>query len=80
MYFYLLYRNSERILSLKDSDDSASSPDYSGSIFDGVAAIAFLYRAYKPEYWYWELVETSRRLFFTAVISIISKESSTQVT
>jgi hypothetical protein len=38
----------------------------------------FLWGAYKPKYWYWELVETSRRIMLTAVLSIISTGSSKQ--
>eukprot|EP01032_Pedospumella_encystans_P001327 gene1327-1536_t len=33
------------------------------------ARLAFLWGAYHPVYWYWELIETSRRLMLTAVLS-----------
>jgi hypothetical protein len=32
--------------------------------------ISFLYEAYEPQYWYWEVVETTRRLVLTAVLSV----------
>ena len=35
-------------------------------------AIYFLHGAYEGKYWYWELLETSRRLFLTALLSIVS--------
>ena len=38
----------------------------------------FLWEAYKPAYWYWELVETSRRIILTAVFSVCSTGSSKQ--
>jgi hypothetical protein len=39
----------------------------------------FLYDSYKPQYWYFEIVETTRRLMLTAVLSVIASGSSTQV-
>ena len=32
--------------------------------------MAFLWEAYKPEFWYWELIETFRRMLLTSVLSI----------
>jgi hypothetical protein len=32
----------------------------------------FLHQAYEPQYWYWEIIETARRLFLTAVMSIVA--------
>jgi hypothetical protein len=34
--------------------------------------IYFLHQAYEPQFWYWEIVETGRRLLLTAVISIVA--------
>jgi hypothetical protein len=34
--------------------------------------IFFLHGAYEPQYWYWEVVETGRRLLLTAAVSIVS--------
>ena len=31
-------------------------------------ALSFLYQAYEPKFWYWEIIETTRRLFFTALL------------
>ena len=39
----------------------------------------FLYKSYKPEYWYWEVVETYRRLMLTAVLSVIASGSGAQI-
>lgn len=39
----------------------------------------FLYDSYKPQYWYFEIIETTRRLMLTAVLSVIASGSSTQV-
>ena len=39
----------------------------------------FLYDSYKPEFWFFEVVETTRRLMLTAVLSVIASGSSSQV-
>ena len=41
--------------------------------------LEFLFKSYKPEYWYWEVVETYRRLMLTAVLSVIATGSGSQV-
>ena len=43
------------------------------------ARLAFLWAAYKPKFWYFEIVETSRRMILTAVLSIISPGTSGQI-
>jgi hypothetical protein len=43
-----------------------------------IAKLAFLYEAYAPQYWYWEIIETYRRLFMTAVLSVVDPGTSTQ--
>jgi hypothetical protein len=40
--------------------------------------LGFLWGAYKPQYWYWELIENSRRLLLTAVLSVWDSGSSKQ--
>jgi hypothetical protein len=35
-------------------------------------SISFLYDAYEGQFWYWEVVETLRRILLTAVISVVS--------
>ena len=39
----------------------------------------FLYDSYKPQYWYFEIVETTRRLTLTAVLSVVASGSSSQI-
>jgi hypothetical protein len=50
----------------------AQTPSSTLSKYLTADEIAFLYRAYKPEFWYWEVVETIRRLLLTAVISVVN--------
>jgi hypothetical protein len=35
-------------------------------------SIRFLYNPYLSKYWYWEIIETYRRIFLTAVISVVA--------
>jgi hypothetical protein len=41
--------------------------------------IGFLHEAYEPQFWYWEIVETTRRLFLTAVVSVVAVGSPGQI-
>jgi hypothetical protein len=41
--------------------------------------ISFLYESYEPRFWYWEVVETTRRLMLTAVLSVCGPGTSAQV-
>jgi hypothetical protein len=41
--------------------------------------ITFLFRSYKGKYWYWEIVETLRRLLLTGVVSIVTRGLSFSV-
>ena len=33
--------------------------------------IGFLHQSYKPQFWYWEIIETMRRLLLTAILSVV---------
>eukprot|EP01033_Poteriospumella_lacustris_P006925 gene6925-4991_t len=41
-------------------------------------ALAFLWAAYEPQYWYWDVVEATRRIILTAVLSVIAPGTSSQ--
>jgi len=41
--------------------------------------LSFLFVAYKPQYWWWDVVETVRRLVFTALIVIAVSTQNIQV-
>lgn len=47
-------------------------------IHPDIAFISFLWISYRPEFWYWELIETFRRLMLTAFLSIIVPGQSPQ--
>lgn len=40
--------------------------------------VSFLWISYKPEFWYWEIVETTRRLLLTAVLSVCGPGTAAQ--
>jgi hypothetical protein len=40
--------------------------------------IKFLWEAYEPKFWYWEFVETTRRLMLTAVLSVCGTGTAAQ--
>ena len=41
--------------------------------------IRFLFHAYEPKFWYWEIIELVRRLILTAVVCVIASGSTTQI-
>jgi hypothetical protein len=44
-----------------------------------IESIKFLFESYRGKFWYWEVVETTRRLMLTAVLSVLDTGSSTQL-
>ena len=44
-----------------------------------ITPLVFLWEPYKPEFWYWEVVETGRRLMMTGVLSTIEPGSFSQL-
>lgn len=42
-------------------------------------ALEFLYKSYEPRFWYWEVVETVRRLFFTFLLEFGFADEPMQV-
>ncbi|GMI07165.1 hypothetical protein TrVE_jg8362 [Triparma verrucosa] len=44
-----------------------------------ITPLLFLWEPYKPEFWYWEVIETGRRLMMTGVLSTIKPGSFSQL-
>ena len=57
---------------------AATSVHFKHKMSPTAVRLCFLWEAYKPEYWYWELIETARRIILTAVLSVCSTGSSEQ--
>ena len=72
MYGYVLYINRENIIS--PSSESTTRLGPMQYITD--KEIEFLHKAYEGKYWYWEVVETIRRLLLTAVLSVVTVGTS----
>ena len=70
MYFYLLYKHRSQIKNRLYT---------SAGVTGGLAMIAFLFEAYSPTKWYFEIIDTTRRLFQTSVIATIAPGSSSQM-
>ena len=68
-YAYLLLKNKAKIM----RSISEREKDHK------LMAIGFLFDPYLPEFWYWEIVETVRRLLMTGVLSIIKPGTYTQL-
>lgn len=45
----------------------------------GLSSIKLLFDAYHSTYWYWEIIETTQRLFLTGVLVVIMQGSSIQI-
>jgi hypothetical protein len=72
LYYWLLYQHrleiSKRGIYKLDDDTWLQSLS---KLSEDAKVLQFLYRDYKPQYWYFEIIETFRRLFLTAVLSVI---------
>ena len=82
LYFWLLYKKRNEIIHRNDIRDTFIGRDTVINENDqqsSVKTIKFLYESYKPKFWYFEIVETSRRLVLTAILSITNAGSSGQV-
>jgi hypothetical protein len=88
LYIYLLYINRKAIKTRSTDDDrdvDNSETTAAESSEDRVKhlitheEIKFLWSNYLPKFWYWEVVETIRRLLLTGVLSIIYEGTSLQI-
>ena len=69
IYSYLLWKNRARI----------NKPVEEREKDQRLMAIGFLFDPYKPEFWFFEIIETVRRLAMTGVLSTIEPGSYTQL-
>ncbi len=71
-YYWLLYRH-------KDLIKNRDSVDISESDRELIEPLKFLFSAYEPRYWYWEVIETVRRVLLTGVLVLIHQGSNLQM-
>jgi hypothetical protein len=73
LYYILLFKCRDEIVNRKEMFENGIQPSRLSSV------LSFLYKSYKPEFWYFEIIETTRRLMLTAVLSVISSGSPEQI-
>lgn len=83
-YLYVLYTHREAIQCRKVYDPSLPSLSTIGGANPAVSerylqSILLLFEAYEPKYWYWEVIETIRRLMLTGVLVLIAQGSAVQI-
>ncbi|CAM9625594.1 unnamed protein product, partial [Ectocarpus fasciculatus] len=44
-----------------------------------ITPLTFLFSAYEPQFWYWEVIETFRRLILTGVLVLVAQGSALQL-
>ena len=71
-YYWLLYNHRELIKNRK----SASLSELDHKLIE---PLEFLFSAYEPRYWYWEVIETIRRVLLTGVLVIFHQGSGLQI-
>lgn len=79
-YFYVLFSNKESIQCREDvAIKTVQTPSTSDHVSPRLKPILLLFEAYEPKYWYWEVVETTRRLMLTGVLVLIAQGSAVQI-
>jgi membrane protein DedA with SNARE-associated domain len=88
-YFYLLYQHRDLIRSRGDKrlakqahETIAAASRRQSLLVDTknlLHAIGFIYLSYRPEMWYFEVVELSRRLFFSSLLAFIVPDPLSQL-
>lgn len=68
-YFVTLWRKRERL----------KRPNEERVEDEEILWCVFLWEPYRPEYWYWEVIETGRRLAMTGLLSTVDPGTLTQL-
>jgi hypothetical protein len=71
MYFWMLHNVKEGIMNRTEN--------ISSKLRLAIIPSSFLYSSYEPQCWYWEIVETIRRITMTGVIVLIAQGTSLQI-
>jgi hypothetical protein len=82
LYFYMLYNSKDLIQ--KRAKINVSNLDQQGldkleQMGMNLSSLKFLFQEYQPKFWYFEIIETFRKLFLTSVLSVISPGSTKQL-
>jgi predicted outer membrane repeat protein len=81
-YFYLLYHSKGLIQSRAEINVATLSQKGLNELEQigmKLSSIKFLFQEYQPKFWYFEIIETFRKLFLTSFLSVISPGSTKQL-
>ena len=70
--FVALWRQRKALL-------DTETPEYQGTSTEMMKGMRFLYENYKADTWYWELVETSRKVIVTSGLILAGQESRSYI-
>ena len=73
--FIALWLHKRHIQATKDTKRSQDS----GSNTELIMGLRFLFESYKPRTWYWELVETSRKVIVTSGLMLVGQETRSYI-
>ena len=73
--FIVLWRQRRVILAAEDPEKS-QGPESAMAVING---LCFLYENYKPQSWYWELAEMSRKVILTSGLILVGEESKSYI-
>lgn len=79
LYFWLLYKKRYEIMHRHEIESRNTIISANSDKQSSIMMIKFLYESYKPQYWYFEIVETVRRLMLTGVLSVAGEGTSGQI-
>ena len=74
--FIALWRQKRVILSTSHDKTTRGSARSKSEIITG---LSFLFENYKPQSWYWELVEMSRKIIITSAMILVGQESRSYI-
>lgn len=71
MYLFFLHKHRSDISSRQDKNHVVENSNYK--------TLDFLFQSYEPKFWYWEVIEAVRRLFFTFLLEFGAASEPIQV-
>jgi len=73
--FIVLWKKRRAMVATKDTDE----PQGPVAGMEMIFGLRFLYENYEHRAWYWELVETSRKVILTSVLILVGEESRSYI-
>ena len=74
--FLILWRQRKALGSIRNEDDGGScDDDNEAKSPESLTGLRFLFENYRPEVWYWELVDIARKVILTSGLILIGSES-----